>query len=351
VTPLVVHVCRGREWRGGERQVALLARTLHRRGLRQLVVTGQGSALARALQAADVPVVPVPWRLALDPRALLGLTRAASAFGTHAPILHAHDSHALVLAGLASRWASLPLIATRRSATVPGRSGWWRRADRVVAISAAVQALLEQSGVPAERIRVIASAVDLDRLVQRPPPPWHPPGHPEVPFLVAVAALTPEKGHRVLLEAHARLAPRPLLVLVGEGPERAALEALARALGTTEDICFTGPLDDATAVIGSARALVQPSLREALGTAVLEALALGTPVVASDTGGLPEALQSGSGTLVPPNDPGALAAALAAAWLSPHRRPVPPHLSRFSLDTVADQLAELYTSAPIATER
>lgn len=351
MTPPVVHVCRGREWRGGERQVALLARTLHRQGCRQLVVTGQGSALARALADAAVPVAAVPWRLALDPRALLGLRRAAAALGTPAPILHAHDSHALVLAGLVSRWASLPLVATRRSATVPGRWGWWHRADRVIALSGAVRAKLQQAGVSPDRIRVIPSAVDVDRLTTLPPPPWQPPGRPEVPFLLVVAALTREKGHRVLLRAHARLSPRPLLVLVGEGRERPALEALARTLGTLDDLCFAGPLDDATAAIGSARALVQPSLREALGTAVLEALALGTPVVASDTGGLREVLSSGRGVLVPPNDPAALADALTAVWAGPRRRPAPTDLSRFSLDTVADQLTQLYTSAPDATER
>lgn len=351
MTPFIIHVCRGREWRGGERQVALLAGTLHRRGLRQLVVTGRGTALARALAEVEIPVAELPWRIALDPRALRGLARQAAGRGSPVPLLHAHDSHALILAGLVARRYGLRLIATRRSATRPGRLGWWRRADRIVAISAAVRDRLVEAGIAPGQIAVIPSAVDLELLRQRPPSPWRPPGLGDAAYLVAVGALTPEKGHRVLLEAHARLTPRPLLVLVGDGRERQALAGIAGALGTARDVHFAGEVDDATPFIRGALALVQPSFREALGTAVLEALGLGTPVVASDTGGLSELLGGGAGTLVPPGDAGALAQALAGVLRAPGRRPEPPDLSRFSIGTVADQVAEMYTSAPDATER
>ncbi len=350
MTPAVVHLCRGREWRGGERQVALLAGTLHRRGLPQLVVTGRGTILARALAREGTPVREVPWAIALDPRALRALVRILTADG-RSPVLHAHDSHALILGGLAAARLRLALVATRRSATRPGRLGWWRRADRVVAISGAVRGRLLEAGVDARRITVIPSAVDVERLRHAPPQPWRPPGGGERPYIVTVAALTPEKGHRVLLEAHARLPEPPLLVLVGEGRERRALEALSRERGTGNQVLFLGEVSDAAPHIRGAQALVQPSLREALGTAVLEALALGTPVIASDTGGHAELLAGGAGTLVPPDDPAALAAAIAdLAQRGAGRVPVPPGLARFALDTVADQLAEMYTSAPNATE-
>lgn len=347
MTPAVVHLCRGREWRGGERQVALLAGALQRRGLPQLVVTGRGTALARALGRDGIPVREVPWAIALDPRAARALVRILAAAGQPTPVLHAHDGHALILAGLVARHLGLPLVATRRSATRPGRLGWWRRADRVVAISAAVRDCLLAAGVDARRISLIPSAVDVERLSQRPPEPWQPPGDRTRPYVVTVAALTPEKGHRILLEAHARLAERPLLVLVGEGRERGALEALTREAGIAREVVFLGEVADATPHIRGARVLVQPSLREALGTAVLEALALGTPVIASDTGGLGESLAGGAGTLVPPGDPAALATAIAAAvGRAAGPAPVPAGLARFALGTVADQLTEMYTSAP-----
>lgn len=350
MTRLVVHLCRGREWRGGERQVALLAGALHRRGLPQLCVTGRHTVLARALAREGIPHREVPWAVALDPRALLALLRLLAAAGPLPPILHAHDSHALILAGLAAGHRGLPLVATRRSSTRPGRLGWWRRADRVVAISEAVRRRLLEAGVDARRITVIPSAVDVERLRRAPPDPWQPPAGGR-PYLVAVGALTPEKGHRVLLEAHARLAARPLLVLVGAGRERQVLQRLARERGTAGDVLFVGEVPDALPYIRGARALVQPSRREALGTAVLEALALGTSVIASDTGGLAESLAGGAGTLVPPDDAAALAASIAAVLQRPAGPvPEPPGLMRFALDTVADRLAEMYTSAPDPTE-
>ncbi len=330
--------------------MALLAAELHRRGLRQLVVTGRNTVLAATLAGQGVPVVTVPWRLALDPRALVGLLRALPVFRGSRPVLHAHDSHALVLAGLAARLSRLPLVATRRSATIPSRLGWWQHADRVVAISGAVRSMLLAGGVRSDRIVIIPSAVDTEQLREHPPARWSPPGRETDPFIVTVSALTAEKGHRVLLNAHAMLEPRPLLVLVGDGPARASLEALTRTLGTDQDVLFLGALPDAKPLIRAATVLVQPSLREALGTAALEALALSTPVVASNTGGLAEVVQGGCGVLVPPNDPGALAAAIAGVWREPGRRAAPPHLNRFALNTVADQLMEMYTSAPVATE-
>ncbi len=330
--------------------MALLAGTLHRRGLPQLVVTGRGTALASALVREGTPVREVPWAIALDPRALRTLVRILAADGPPPTVLHAHDSHALILAGFAARHLGLSLVATRRSATRPGRLGWWRRADRVVAISAAVRGRLLDAGVDPRRIAVIPSAVDLERLRRAPPAAWQPPGAGGRPYIVAVAALTPEKGHQVLLEAHAQLAERPLLVLVGEGQERDVLQAFARKRGTDRDVLFLGAVPDAAPHILGALALVQPSLREALGTAVLEALALGTPVVASETGGLAESLAGGAGWLVPPGDPAALASAIAVVQRDARRVPVPPGLARFAVDTVADQLTQLYTSAPNATE-
>ena len=130
----IVHLASGREWRGGQNQVLLLARALANRPaeVEQIVVTGRGSLLAERLVAAGVPVREVGWNVGLAPGALLG----AVAEARRGPALfHAHDAHALTLAGAAAALTRSPFVATRRVDFHLRRSGFWARADRIIAIS------------------------------------------------------------------------------------------------------------------------------------------------------------------------------------------------------------------------
>jgi len=202
-----VHVASGREWRGGQRQVWLLARELGRAGVAQVVVTGAGSELAGRLTADGVPVRPVPWTAGLDPRVLprlLAELRGSQAF------IHAHDAHAVTLGGLAAPLAGRPLVATRRVDFHLRRAGFWGRADRVIAISRAVADILAADGIRPERIVVVHSGIALDDLrgTRRL-------GVREQLGLGAgatvaanVAALVGHKDHATLFRAAARLADR-----------------------------------------------------------------------------------------------------------------------------------------------
>lgn len=135
------------------------------------------------------------------------------------------------------------------------------------------------------------------------------------PLVVTVGRLAMEKGHAFLLDALAGLDGVQLLV-VGDGPERSALETRARSLGLDRRVRFLGVREDALSVLSLADACALPSLYEGFGIVVLEAMALGVPVVASRAGGLPEVIRDGeTGLLVPPADPAALAAALRSVLL------------------------------------
>jgi len=131
-----------------------------------------------------------------------------------------------------------------------------------------------------------------------------------------VGRLVGGKGHGCFLAAAARLADTPAVakfLIVGEGPERAALEAEAGRLGVADGrVLFTGFRDDVPAVLAALDILVLPSTdAEVLPLVVMEALAAGRPVVATSVGGVPEMIEDGvSGLLVPPGDADALAAAL-----------------------------------------
>lgn len=311
--PRIVHLASGREWRGGQRQVYLLARALGRLGLDQLVITTAGSRLAAELAAAGVPTRAIGWRVGLSPRAL-GAAVAASA-GARS-ILHAHDAHALTLAGLASMVTRAPVVVTRRANLPLRRRGFWTNAAAVIAISEAVRRTLLADGIDPARITVVPSGIDLapaadvrqdrDRAAFGLPPAG--------PLAVTVAALTPEKDHATLLRTAAALRTRcPDLhwALAGEGILRAELERLARDLGIAPIIHFLGPVADPRGLIAAGTVFVLTSSQEGLGTAILDAQAVGVPVVATAAGGIPELLRDGAGILAPPGDVAGLAEGIA----------------------------------------
>ena len=132
--------------------------------------------------------------------------------------------------------------------------------------------------------------------------------------LLCVGAVVPGKGHDVLLDAVAKLDDLDWRVTCVGSTDRDA--AWAESLRSLARVSFTGPLvgADLDSAYASADLLVLPTRQEAYGMVVTESLARGIPVVASDVGGVPEALGTGGGLLVPPDDPGALADALRR-WL------------------------------------
>lgn len=345
----IVHLCRGRDWRGGERQVRLLARALGRYDdLSQLIAAGRRTRLAQALREDGQQVLELPWTTAYDPRAWLAFVRHLRNLRRDGPalLLHAHDSHALTLGLLASRLLALPLVATRRSVAPAGRQ--WRHPAHLIAVSHAVERALIESGVRPARIATVPSAIDLGGVEQRPMADAG-----SESCLIAVGALTPEKGHATLVDAFARVAalrPGMRLRILGEGPERDALVARANRLGVGSRVELPGEVADPAAWIAEAKLFIQPSHREALGTAVLEAMARGVPVVASRTGGLVELLEGGAGLLVPPRDAAALAAGIAELLDAPAMhaslaRAAHARVMDFDAPGMADKVVQVYRSA------
>jgi glycosyltransferase involved in cell wall biosynthesis len=321
MTVRVVHVASGREWRGGQRQVWLLARALAKTdAVTQVVVTGRGGELARRLVADRIPVVTPEWEGAFDPRALVATVRA-SARGS---ILHAHDGHALTLAGLASLVSGAHLIATRRVEFPLRRRGFWRRAERIIAISEAVRAVLLAAGFPPEQVTVVPSGISIDETtrITRQDPRAKLGLLRSTPLAVATGALERPKDHATLVRAAALTLGSSDLhwAIAGEGRLRGDLERLIDQLGLRRRVHLLGEVPDAARLVAAADLFVMSSIEEGLGTAVLDAMALGVPVVGTRAGGIPEMLEGGAGSLVPAGDPRALADAVLALLNDPAAR-------------------------------
>lgn len=177
--------------------------------------------------------------------------------------------------------------------------------------------LLKRRGYPADKVVTVRHGVDLSRIPDLP----RPSETSEPPVLGAVGRLVPKKGFHVLLRAAASLVQQgsATLTIVGEGPEQPRLRSLADELGISDKVTFTGQLtwEQTLRTISGFSVLVAPSVRaddgdmDGIPNVLLEAGALGVPVVASRLSGIPEVIEDGrTGILVPPGDEKALARAL-----------------------------------------
>nr|WP_284047716.1 glycosyltransferase [Halomonas gemina] len=174
------------------------------------------------------------------------------------------------------------------------------------------------------------------------------------PLLLAVGRLWEQKDYPNLLRAFAHLDPGaipPQLAIVGEGPLRGELEALAQSLGMVDRVRFLGVRHDVPALMSACDVFVLPSAWEGFGLVVAEAMACERPVVATDCGGVREVVGE-DGFLVPPRDNTALAAAMERVLrLSPEEREQLGSASRervmarFSLDVMADRYLAVYQTA------
>ena len=315
-----LHVNTQKTWGGGEQQTLLLARGLVERGHQATVVCQPGSPLAERCRRAGLPVEELRMRGEADFRAAWALRRIIRQGGYD--IVHLHTAHAHTLGAAAVCLARRCRCIVSRRVIAPVAVGllsafkYHHGVARYIAISEAVRDTLLRGGVEPERVVVVHSGIELDRLAGATAAGLREElGLPtEAPVVGHVGALTRAKGQRTLLEAVPLVLeaePQARFVIVGDGELGEALQARARELDIAERVVFTGFRSDVPRLLALFDVFCMPSLSEGLCTSALEALALSKPVVASAVGGLPEIVRDGqTGLLVPPGDAKALAEAL-----------------------------------------
>lgn len=287
------------------------------------------------MRAAGVRVVEIEMRRQIDPRSDLAATaRLRRLIGEGFDIVHTHSSKAGVVGRLAGRRRGGPALvhtphsfaflhsaefsATRRRLFL-GIERWLGRfTTRLIAVSQAeAEITLAHRIVDADRVRTVRNGIepDLERRARAAA------GVERLGLangdraIGSVGLLEVAKGHEVLIAALPRVLaefPRLKCFLIGEGSLRRRLERQAAAAGVESSVIFTGHRDDTLDLMSALEAVVLPSLWEGLPYVLLEAMALGKPVVASDVGGCGEVVADGeTGLLVPANDPRALASAIS----------------------------------------
>jgi glycosyltransferase involved in cell wall biosynthesis len=250
-------------------------------------------------------------------------------------VVHAYLYGASVAARIAGRLSRVPVVitSTRASLGYLPRLAWWldrvtaRWCQRVIAVSKGTAAfLIDQEGMPKEKVVVIPNGVDLDhfrpgnRLAARARL-----GIPPNAFVIAsVGRLHPQKGHEFLLAAIARLCqrlPDVLCLIAGDGADREKLMGLSLQLNVENSCRFLGWVSDMRDVYAAADVTVQTSLYEGMPNVVLEAMAMGCPVVATAVEGSVELVRPDqTGFLVPSADAASLFSQLLYLGLYPERR-------------------------------
>lgn len=312
----VLHVDPERGMAGGEAQVLGLVRYLAAAGDRQAVAADPRGALADAVAALGVPVVPLRIRNHFDLIAGRRLARLLVSGGYD--IVHFHTARAHAMSAFLGRTRARRVVTRRMD--YPLRGGRYVRwlynqgVDAVVAISEGVRTALLASGVRPERVVVVPSGVDIERFTAaagvRDEMRARLGLRPDEFAVAIVAALEERKGHATLLEALARVPDSVRLFCAGSGALADALAARRDALGLGERVRFLGHVRDVPALLAAVDAVAMPSRHEGLGVAALEAMAAGRPVVATRVGGLPEVVGDEAGLLVAVDDVAALAAAI-----------------------------------------
>lgn len=317
---------------GAEKYLYLLASHLERDEFDPVLIINRSPGLERLAAwaaGAAIPVNEVSLRLPF-------LMRRAGEFmrllrRTRPALLHCNlpgpwDSQYSLVAPLARLAGVRRVVSTEHLPMVPsfakGRMLKWLGTlaiDRVITVSRNnVGYLTRLHAVPARKIRVVYNGI---------PDPGDQPASgiraelgfgPDAFVALIVGSLEERKGHPTAFEAWVRLADRAHLVVVGTGPLENQYRRRVRALGLDGRIHFMGHREDVASILRAAELLVAPSTIEATPYVIIEAMAAGLPVVASNIYGIPELVGDGStGLLVPPTNPEALAAAVRSLMEQP----------------------------------
>jgi len=369
----VLHVAKVTGIAGAENHLLALLPALRALGVDAEVVLLQEpgrpvAQLVRAFLAAGVPTFELAINMDLDPWLVGRLARLVRSRGAHA--VHTHGVHADLYGRLCLQGLDGVLLLQTRHNDDRFRRLWimrllnqWlaRRCVRIVAISDAVREFVcAVEGIPPRKVERIYYGLDAAPAPQNVVDLRTELGWAGAPLIGFVGRLTGQKGVDVLLNAFAivhRALPTARLLLIGDGPQRAALAALAGRLQISAAVHFAGWREDARAQMAALNVLAIASRWEGFGLVTLEAMQAGVAVVASRVSALPEIVLDGeTGLLVPAANAAKLAAALLALLQDPQRAMQLGENGRlraaqlFTVKQMAVQHAALYLSlaAPAA---
>jgi glycosyltransferase involved in cell wall biosynthesis len=318
----ILHLDTEREWRGGQQQAIYLFEYLLKHGYKTMFVCRRNSKLGSYLQKQNLPTLFAPlvgeWDL------FSAFKIATCAKQNNYNLLHLHSAHAITIGLLVKIiFPKIKLIAVRRvdfsiHKNILSKYKYKNRLlNGIVAISENIKNILAKDGLETTKITVIRSGIDLDKFNQSPKD-----GklrqmlniRPNAILVGTIAALVGHKDYPTLLKAAEIVNAADenvYFIAVGDGNKKVKIQNLAETLNLKGRFIFLGYRTDIGNVLKALDIFVLASKLEGLGTAVLEAMSVGLPIIGTNAGGIPEMVNDGkNGLLVQKENPEALAKAI-----------------------------------------
>ena len=316
-------------WGGGQSQVLHLLKGLRDASHHAELVTRPGSVLGERARMAGVKVREVPMRGEAD---LFSAWRIARIIRSgNFDIVHMHAAHAHTLGAMACVINSTPKCVVSRRVVFPIKTGplgiakikYRFRINAYVAVCKAAKDALVSAGVNPDIVSVVHSGVVPPSVVEGKDVRREFGLGPEERLVGTVGELVEAKGQRHFIDAVPFILekyPAAKFMIVGSGQLEAELKDRVSRLGLSDSIIFAGFRDDVGNCLEAFDLFVLPSVMEGLNNSIVEAMMMGKPVVATDTGGIPEIVRHGeTGLLVSPGNPALLAEAALELLKSPKR--------------------------------
>jgi glycosyltransferase involved in cell wall biosynthesis len=358
----ILHTEWSKGWGGQETRIIQESLEFMKRGYGMMIACQPGSRIQKAARDNAIPAISLPMRAAVDPLAILGCIRAIKK--NSIALVHTHSSVDSWCCSAAAKVAGLPVVRSRHlGVPIPTNSFsyflYMKLADRIITSGESVRKrMIEVNGFDPRKIISIPAGIDGRKFspgIDGAPVRKEFDLRPGDFLLGTVSMLRKWKGHLYLLEAVKALGeriPNLKLLIAGSGPQEDTIAEFIRENGLAGKVIMAGYREDVPRILRSLDAFVLPSYaHEATPQVLLQAMAMGIPVISTSTGGIEDVVINGlTGALVPPSDAGALSEAIL--WTKQNREESRKMAQKaeetvwknYSLSRMIDSTEEVYKS-------
>ncbi|OGS45983.1 MAG: hypothetical protein A2539_06625 [Elusimicrobia bacterium RIFOXYD2_FULL_34_15] len=305
----ILHIDFEKTWRGGQQQLFWLVEGLSKKGHNNYVVCRTDSELHKKLQDNSYDFFSLKMLFELDPFAIFRTKKIIEE--VKPDIIHLHSAHAHTIGVIASKLSrhKSKLILSRRVEFGINNRWKYENVDKIVAISKRVKEILVKSGISENKISVVYSGVDLKRFEKISNEYLNAEFNIKKEQIVigTVGSLDRCKNHKNFIQAASIIKnsiPNSIFFIVGEGVLKKELIAYTEKLGLSDSIVFTGFRNDIPQILSIFSIFILSSDSEGLCTSLIDAMASGLPIVATNVGGVPELIEDNTnGLQVSPDNP------------------------------------------------